>query len=315
MQTGLLVHSSVFKNIADLAVVFGSSPSKLLEKFDIDFSKLDIPDSYLPIDTYHRVVDECKERFNQPNFSAILGELHVSSLFSGYSSNILSMKNVSAKLKEFSERCAHLLPGVSYRSNVTADTASIELVSEQTLPLSAQIHALSLIDQLICQLTNRSGSIRSWVVSESHEGNYHRPVMVESGRTALHFAPELLSQPVSSAQLKPAKKLTAILAVIREQLNLEDASLESVAARFNVSGRQLQRQLKEAGTTFRNALDAVRFDRARDYLKNPSFKLGLIANYLGYSEDSAFSRSFKRWSGMAPKSWRRMTSDSQSKDS
>ena len=307
MQSGLLVHSSVFKSIADLAVVFGSSPTKLLAKFEIDFSHLDKPNTYLPIDTYHRVVSYCRETFNQPNFSAILGEMHVSNLFN-HSGNgsVLSMKNVSAKLREFSDRCAHLLPGVSYRSHVTEDTASIELVSEQTLPLSAQIHALSLIDQLICQLTNRNTSIRSWVVSERYEGDFHRPMLVESGRTALHFSPELLEQPVSAAQRKPTKKLVAILSVIREQLTLEDASLDSVAARFNVSGRQLQRQLKEAGTTFRHALDSVRFDRARDYLQNPTFKLGLIANYLGYSEDSAFSRSFKRWSGMAPKSWRRI---------
>jgi AraC-like DNA-binding protein len=40
------------------------------------------------------------------------------------------------------------------------------------------------------------------------------------------------------------------------------------------------------------------------HLRDPRLTLAEVGALLGYSEQSAFSRAFKRWSGVAPLQWR-----------
>jgi AraC-like DNA-binding protein len=40
------------------------------------------------------------------------------------------------------------------------------------------------------------------------------------------------------------------------------------------------------------------------HLRDPRLTLAEVGALLGYSEQSAFSRAFKRWSGMPPLQWR-----------
>lgn len=80
---------------------------------------------------------------------------------------------------------------------------------------------------------------------------------------------------------------------------------EKIAERLNMSVRSLQRRLKEAGTTFRTILDMVRRDLASAYVRDPEIELAEVAFLLGFSEQSAFSRAFKRWTGSSPSEVRR----------
>jgi AraC-like DNA-binding protein len=54
------------------------------------------------------------------------------------------------------------------------------------------------------------------------------------------------------------------------------------------------------GTTFRTILDMVRKDLAATYVSDPEIELAEIAFLLGFSEQSAFSRAFRRWTGTSP---------------
>ena len=47
-------------------------------------------------------------------------------------------------------------------------------------------------------------------------------------------------------------------------------------------------------------LDDVRRRHAERYLADPNKSLAEIAYLLGYSEQSAFTRAYRRWTGMAP---------------
>lgn len=77
-------------------------------------------------------------------------------------------------------------------------------------------------------------------------------------------------------------------------------SVEAIAANFNMSARTLQRKLKDAGTNFQLIADEVRKSLALEYLQAGSFPLKEISYLLGYNELSAFNRTFKRWTGIAP---------------
>lgn len=75
---------------------------------------------------------------------------------------------------------------------------------------------------------------------------------------------------------------------------------DKVAEQLNMSVRSLQRRLKEAGTTFHRLLDGVRNDLASTYVRDPDIELVEVAFLLGFSDQSAFSRAFKRWTGRPP---------------
>jgi AraC-like DNA-binding protein len=67
-----------------------------------------------------------------------------------------------------------------------------------------------------------------------------------------------------------------------------------------MSVRSLQRRLKAAGTTFRTLLEAVRKDLGATYVRDPNIELVEVAFLLGFSDQSAFSRAFKRWTRCPP---------------
>jgi AraC-like DNA-binding protein len=78
-------------------------------------------------------------------------------------------------------------------------------------------------------------------------------------------------------------------------------SLEAVAANFNVSPRTLQRKLKEEGISFLQIVDDVRQKLAIHYLTSGNYQVKDVAYTLGYNEQSAFIRAFKKWTGVTPK--------------
>jgi AraC-like DNA-binding protein len=88
--------------------------------------------------------------------------------------------------------------------------------------------------------------------------------------------------------------------------NLPDGQVTDklVASELNLSERSMQRRLKEHKTTFRYLLDGVREMVAKQYIENPMNRMSDIAFLIGFSEQSAFSRAFKKWTGKSPVEYR-----------
>lgn len=82
------------------------------------------------------------------------------------------------------------------------------------------------------------------------------------------------------------------------------SSLENVAFKLGMSGRTLQRRLKECGTNHQSIVDAARHDLAKQYLHDAHISAAEVAQMLGFSEASAFQRAFRRWTGMTPQEYR-----------
>ncbi len=77
-------------------------------------------------------------------------------------------------------------------------------------------------------------------------------------------------------------------------------SLDDIASNFNISTRTLQRKLKEEGINFQQLADEARKTLTINYLKAGSYPVKEISYMLGYNELSAFTRTFKRWTGNTP---------------
>lgn len=84
----------------------------------------------------------------------------------------------------------------------------------------------------------------------------------------------------------------------------DGAPVEVVARTLGLSVRTLQRRLGEAGTTYRDALDTVRGDLAREYLHDDRVAISEVALLLGFADQRSFHRAFDRWTGETPGRWR-----------
>lgn len=85
----------------------------------------------------------------------------------------------------------------------------------------------------------------------------------------------------------------------------KDINLEEAAEYFRVSERTLQRRLAESGTSLNEVRDEVRRDLADKLLTETSLSATEIAQRLGYSAASAFTRSMIRWFGKTPRDFRK----------
>ena len=110
-------------------------------------------------------------------------------------------------------------------------------------------------------------------------------------RAADELARATTSEPTLIAQVKR---------VLREVLRSADANVDFVARRLGLTGRSLQRRLKDDGTSFNAVRETVRRELADRYLQE-RLSISEISFLLGFSEPSAFFRAFKRWTGTTPR--------------
>jgi AraC-like DNA-binding protein len=93
-------------------------------------------------------------------------------------------------------------------------------------------------------------------------------------------------------------------AALLERLPLGEAGEDNVARALEMSRRTLQRKLAVQGTSFRQLLDTTRHDLAQRFIEDPGQSIGEITFELGFARQSAFSRAFRRWTGMTPSDYR-----------
>lgn len=83
-----------------------------------------------------------------------------------------------------------------------------------------------------------------------------------------------------------------------------DYRVEALAERAGLTPRTLHRRLAQSGLSPRDLLDDARFGRAQALLSDRGLPIADVTLLLGYSEERAFIRAFKRWSGKTPAAYR-----------
>ena len=84
-------------------------------------------------------------------------------------------------------------------------------------------------------------------------------------------------------------------------------TLDAVARHLTISPRMVQQHLQEAGTSWRAEVEAARDSLAVDLLHNSLLPTRAIAARLGYSDERAFRRAFRRQHACGPDAYRRST--------
>ncbi len=105
--------------------------------------------------------------------------------------------------------------------------------------------------------------------------------------------------------MSPNKIAMDVSKLIKDALPSGIPSIDQVGDYVGMSNRTLTRRLAESGTTFRALIKKTQAEISKDLLLNSSSNVGEIAFQLGFSEQSAFNRAFKRWTGQSPVEFRK----------
>ncbi|NEO86146.1 MAG: AraC family transcriptional regulator [Spirulina sp. SIO3F2] len=82
-------------------------------------------------------------------------------------------------------------------------------------------------------------------------------------------------------------------------------TLGDIATKLTLSTRSLQLKLQAENTSFQDLLNGVRQEMAMELLRKKSLNKTEIAYLLGFSGASAFSRTFKKWTGRSPSAFQK----------
>ncbi|MCB0278934.1 MAG: AraC family transcriptional regulator [Calditrichaeota bacterium] len=122
------------------------------------------------------------------------------------------------------------------------------------------------------------------------------------GRLSQYFD-ELANELLKDMEFTESMSLK-VSRLLLELLDDSDISLETIADKMAIGVRTLQRKLNEEGTSFKQIVADTKRAVAVKYLKENHMAISEIAYVLGFSQPSAFHRSFKRWTGQTPQKYR-----------
>ncbi|ASP37670.1 AraC family transcriptional regulator [Bacterioplanes sanyensis] len=184
------------------------------------------------------------------------------------------------------------------RQHIDAGTAlPLQQVSFCHQPGAAQLHAMeAFFDCPVIGGAQRSGL------------TFHASALMLPLRNSEPGLRKLLEEQ-ASAMLKalpePDEFERQLQAQLVRQLPDGHVSLDTAARQLHCSVRTLQRRLHKRQLHWQGLVERTREQLARQYLCDPGLSLLDIALLLGYRDQSTFTRSFKRWSGMTPSAFRK----------
>ena len=147
------------------------------------------------------------------------------------------------------------------------------------------------------------------------------PVRFSASAPALVFDARLLSAPIARDEEEliafladaPAGVLdrrdyavalsTQVRRIVARGLGGDWPSVDDIAAELAVSPQTLRRKLREEGTSTRDIREGILRDAAITSLVRGDETVAVLSQRLGFSEPSAFSRAFRRWTGSPPGSY------------
>jgi AraC-like DNA-binding protein len=134
---------------------------------------------------------------------------------------------------------------------------------------------------------------------------FHRRWLDQRVATADPALHAIMATRVVELESEPEKDLVATLRRLLPGLVTERAASIGVAAdRVGLSARTLSRRLAAEGTPFLQLREEACRSLAVQLLERTRMPAGEIAHQLGYSNPSAFTRAFRRWTGLGPLEWR-----------
>ncbi|SDH91770.1 AraC family transcriptional regulator [Lutimaribacter saemankumensis] len=136
----------------------------------------------------------------------------------------------------------------------------------------------------------------------SHEAMTRPNILGDEGISRYlisHLDEELAEVPTSPPIVGQAKDLIA------RGLSEGTPRMADIAKGLGLSVRSFHRRLSEHGLTFQALTEQTRRELAEGLLRDERYSLAEVAFLTGFSEQSSFTRAFKRWIGTTPAIYRK----------
>lgn len=95
---------------------------------------------------------------------------------------------------------------------------------------------------------------------------------------------------------------------IAQALSEGTPRMADIARGLGLSARSFHRRLSDHGLSFQTLTEETRRELAEGLLRDERYSLAEVAFLTGFSEQSSFTRAFKRWLGTTPASYRKARS-------
>jgi len=330
------VSVSFLRNIIYYAASKGASVAELCETAGITPEFLLKPDEKVAGHLSHKVWRKAEELTEDADIGLHLGEqIHPSTLgLVGFV--MLSCERLGEALEKLIRYTNLLTDGVTGKMSQKNLLAEIEIEvthDRENLLLAAPRQRMessfAAIVTVAKILTGKHFPVREMNFGHprpdeitEHTRIFAAPILFNQSTNKMIFAGEALNYPVllANRDLLPAFEAQAeqillqlnkqetrrmqVQRVITKKLTGDAPNISDIARELGLSERSLQRELAAENTTFRELLDETRRELAAKHLKNEKVSVAEISFLLGFSEPSAFHRSFKRWTGTTPHAFR-----------
>ncbi len=127
----------------------------------------------------------------------------------------------------------------------------------------------------------------------------------KADRSINQFLLERIEEEAKGIPTNANKLVSEVKSLIKDALPSGIPSKEKIGQHIGMSNRTLTRRLSETGFTFRTLIEQTQQEISKELLTASSQSVGEIAFQTGFSEQSAFNRAFKRWTGKSPTSFRK----------
>jgi AraC-like DNA-binding protein len=321
---------SVFIHLPGLLREMGQDPAPIAAAVGIDLGLFDDPDNTIQFVTASRLLALCVERTRCGHFGLLVGMRSRTSDLGLVGELVENSPDVGAALRNL---ILHLhlhdrgaVPTLTVKSGVAVFGYAIY---QPGVVRAEQIYdgAMAVAFNIMAALCGPSWRPTEVLLSRSNPSDpvpyrrfFRAPLRFDADQTALVFPASWLERPLEGSDPALRRALEAqvnalealgngdvvaqLRRVLRTMLVSGSGSAEQVAQLFSMHRRTLNRRLRAQDTTFHALVQETRFDIARHFLERTQLAIVEIASALDYSDASAFTRAFKRWSGTTPAAWR-----------
>ena len=324
--------------LCDEMAAQGFDRANLLEPIGLTSAALDDPESVI---TYRQKVtffQNIHALTRDPCIGLRAGQRHRVQDLGIYGYALSSCATLGEALR-FGLSHSRLAGSILERSlRVDRDVAVIEAHDifglHEVLPLAAEFafSTMHRLTTLVMQHPPKISRLKFPYPAPRHAGLYadlfRCCVEFDADVLELHLEAETLAEPCPNASLLSERMCRSICARFMRSMEADEPAivrelraklfkavssgnspaLSDLASQLNISTRTLARRLSLIGVKFQDLIDDVRSRLAKELLGNTGLSVENVAERLGFSDASNFSKAFKRWASKTPAEYRKCVS-------
>jgi len=310
---------------------YADEPAELVvAEVGLDLELFEDPENNIAFITVGRLLNLCARRTGLPHFGLLLGQQAKLEQLGKFGELAIYAPTVEAALHGMILHvCSNDRGGVP---TLTSKNGIASLGYAIYVPMHegvSQIYSTSIpimynLLRAMCGKTFAATEVR---FSRSqprdmtpYETFFQVPLIFEADEDAIVFSDQWLKKPLPGANIELHADVLQRLTTIQSEMGIDFieelhmilrplvisqcCSPERVAGMLSLHPRTLNRRLEDYGTTLRDIVGEIRYEIAKQLLIDSRISAITISTLLGYADASAFTRAFRRWSGITPSVWR-----------